>query len=84
VWVIAPLVKVTLTVYVPVEVFFPAATVRNAVALPPDDIVRLFELSLTVGLCGVLGVIEAEMVIVPVNPFRLARERVETATEEFV
>jgi hypothetical protein len=79
-----PLVKVTLTLYVPVEVFLPTATVKDAVALPPEDNVRLLELRLAVGLCRAVGVIEADMLIGPVNPFRLVRVRVETEMEEFV
>ena len=63
-----PLVKVTVTMYDPMEVFLPAATVKNTCAIPPEESVTLIELSLTVGMCGVVGVIEAEMLIVPVNP----------------
>lgn len=76
--------KVTLTVYVPVEVFLPDATVKNTVELPPDDNVRLFELRATEGLCWPVGDMEGVMLTVPVNPFRLVRMRVETPIEEFV
>jgi len=77
-------VKVTVTVYDPVEVFLPAATVKNTVAVPPEERVRLVELSETVGGCGAFGVIDADMLIVPLKPFRLARVRMETAIVEFV
>lgn len=70
-------------VYDPTDVFLPAATVKNTCAVPPEDSMTLVELSLTVGVCGVVGVIEAEMLIVPVNP-ELAIVRVELPIEELV
>jgi hypothetical protein len=84
VWVMEPLVKVTVTVYDPVEVFLPAATVKNTVAVPPEESVRLVELRETVGGCGAFGVIDVDMLIVPLKPFRLASVRMETAIVEFV
>ena len=78
-----PLVKVTVTVYEPMGVFLPAATVRNTFDVPPGASVTLVELSLTVGLCGAVGVIEAEMLTVPANP-ELTIVRVELPIEEFV
>ncbi len=79
-----PLVNVTLTVYVPVDVFLLAAIVKNSVAVPPGDNVRLFELRVTEGSCWPIGVIELDMLMGPLNPPRLVRVRVETAIDEFV
>lgn len=63
-----PLVKFTVATYDPMEVFLPAATVMNTCAIPPEERVTLVELSLTVGLCGAVRVIEVETLIVPVKP----------------
>jgi len=83
VWVMEPLVKVKLTVYVPTVVFLPAATVKTAVPVPPEDSVTLFELRLSEGLCGEVGDIEADMLMVPLNPLRLDRVRTDPAAVEF-
>lgn len=79
-----PLVKFTVTVYDPTEVFLPAANVKNTCAVPPEESERLFELRVTVGGCGAFGVMDVDILMVPLKPFRLARVRVETAIVEFV
>lgn len=79
-----PLVKVTLTVYVPAEVFLPAATLKIRVAVPAGDKVRLPVLRVTEGPCGPVGAIDVNTVTGPVKPPRLVSVTVETAIDEFV
>lgn len=64
--------------------FLLAATVKNTCAVPPEERVRLVELRVTVGPCGAFGVMDVKMLMVPLNPPRLATVRVETPVEEFV
>ena len=63
--------------------FFPAATVKNTCAVPPEESVRLVELRVSVGSCGAFGVMAVEMLTVPLKPM-LVTVRVETAIDEFV